>query len=253
MGGTGYSISICFENLEKLNTQLDALDIEIYAEPYIEGNVLSFSPTASSKELTYYISRLPGTDESRWNPKQVFIADFPNSESFYNLFRGEKKTFKILTDDYSYKRAQVLYEYVADLEKTMRNWYARSYGGDQINPKNKMHKLPDHLIAQLDILEFFQHVLFSPSSDDYFLENIKKASTSAALLSIRKATKSDEMKLPFSEEEYRKFAHIRNAVMHFKVITINDASFCLDFVSKFQAAHLSSIFMEVLKRRAEVA
>jgi hypothetical protein len=65
--------------------------------------------------------------------------------------------------------------------------------------------------------------LLKPSSKSYFLSQLNAAGDNEELIiQARNSLVLDELEMPFSTDEFTSFIKVRNAIMHFKVVTFSD-------------------------------
>ncbi len=241
-----YSIRIICDNPAGFVKELEAIDdLTLFEKPYCykNSNEVIVYPRPLNVKLRYYYLRIPGKSKNEWKYNDIVFEDFKGSKSFYAVFT-KKKGAKILSDEYSNRRAKLLYEKVGALEQTLRTWYYDLYGLEKIDKGDKRTKDADHPIAQLELGKFFYSYLSEPPSDDFFLAKYGDARSEREVLQLKALTRFDEMFHDISKGEFSKFINIRNAIMHFKVLTISDALFTIDFISRFNTENLVAQFLK---------
>lgn len=242
------SITIEHGGEQKFRKILDDSDIELTTEPdfKVAGMVtLCIIPIYRDVVVEKYP---PGEifHEIRENSKEkVSIIDFKGSEKFYNCFRKDKpKSPKIVSDEFSVNRAKAMYEYIARIETKLRDGIKIDKELN-IAPKNYKKNLPDSRLSQIDLTEYLERILLRKSSEDYFLKHALGAETHDELVAARNLTVLDEENLPYSEEDFRKFIRIRNAIMHFRVITHKDCEALLVFYGKFEQHNFEVLLQSI--------
>lgn len=75
--------------------------------------------------------------------------------------------------------------------------------------------------------------LLKPSSKSFFLSQLNAAGDSEQLImQARNSLVIDELEMPFSIDEFTSFVKVRNAIMHFRVVTFSDAQTVIGFHEK---------------------
>jgi hypothetical protein len=208
---------------------LKDVDIDVVGKPSVHpnGNV-SIHPryVSSSHVLDYGIKSSDGEAST----KEISVADFRNSQQLYNKLKPKNSPYKILHDRSSFLRAKELYDPISYIEQEIRKKYVKEVGYGKIpEPKGYRKDLPDHKVSQLDLFEILSLELLKPASDHYFTQQIEQG---VNIVDARHLTRLDEYDLPFDNAELVRFRSIRNAVMHFRIVTIEDVDFIIKTQSK---------------------
>lgn len=247
LGKYGAEIIVYSEATESLKRQLSKVDLILYDEPYYEGNFVYIFPVRTRKSISYklYDQELAKMRNTESFDKIVEIQDFKSSKEFYDIFSGKSK-HKILSDEHSYARASDLYEFASKVETKLRLEYVKQYSENISLPKNYNSKLRDHIIGQFETFELFTDLLHSDSSDDFYLSRIKNAVNDKEKIIARKLNKLDELNFEITREEFDRFCKVRNAIMHFRVITTEDSVEFLKFVNKFDLQARKKEFLNLV-------
>jgi len=155
--------------------------------------------------------------------KYKYLIDFKNSDSFYACF--DKSEAKIAYDEFSFQRAEVLYGYFFKIETQWRNIILReSISVDELNKylqdkpsKKGPDSLCDFVLSRFELNDFLS-IIFACDSNN----TQRIAQKSGLIISGRTANT---------------IKNIRNACMHFRVITpkdYNEIMKTIIFYYKFQ-------------------
>lgn len=243
-------IEIEYTDLDKLQKKLDSVDVTLLEEVRINKDNRTISINPEPSNIAHEYKDVPaqfGGNIKGYKPIIIDIPDFNNSEQLYAVLSGDKSFGKIITDKYSSKRGALLYEYISRMEGQLRKEYIKQFGTTSINPSNYNSKLPDHKINQYGLFEMVEKELLSPASEDFYIKNVGLASSKEDLIKARKLTRLDEMKLPFSNEDFEHMRNVRNGVMHFRVITRQDAEKLLEIAARFENYTYGNLIKEMAK------
>ncbi len=239
------SIAIEYKRENEIKNFLNGIDLHLSWEPLFTEGKVSLRVRPISKDIV--VDKLPPDkifDEVRDKSKEsVSILDFESSDEFYDYFRSDKSgSPKIVSDDFSVERAKAMYGFIARIELGLRS-SIEEQSDIKLLPKNFRRNLPDNKIAQIDLTEYLEKILLEKASDEFYLKYALGAESHDALIAARHMTIIQEKQLPFSEKEFRHFINIRNAVMHFRVVTYKDCLDLLGFYGKFEQYSLSKLWL----------
>lgn len=173
--------------------------------------------------------------------EEVYFNDFDQSYELYVYCSNDKKKTRIINDDFSNQRGGILHQTFARLETRLRIQLLSDQsllkivdGIDSKSIKGRRAKEPDYKLSQIALSEIFNHFLLSPCSEDYIAGQFEaSAKKSGDVIKIRSLRIVDEIKFPLTEAELKRLGRIRNATMHFKVITLDDYKFAIDSVNLY--------------------
>lgn len=234
-------IQLIYKNKGKLLDALNSVDIELVDEPTFSENKVMFITPARNDFFTKI-----KIDPVGKHTEDLTIPDFKDSDRFYNLAKGKNAPFLILDDKFSLMRGNVMSKYLERVESNFRSVYRENAKEifDLDNTKGIDH--PVNLISLSDIV--FKKLL-SPAEDWYYLQQTKLATIDEEYLNARNLTLIDQVDLPFTKNELEKFVDSRNAVMHFRVLTKNDAVMIAKTAEKIQIYKWSRLLRDLLKNR----
>lgn len=164
--------------------------------------------------------------------KKKHIANFPCSATLYEFCKGSVgKRPKIVTDAYSVERSEILFAAFSELEVRLRKRIVKDENLnrmiDDLNLEGIRLKDGNHKVSNMTLFEIITLVLMSPCSENYYLERVEESDRSnEALATLRGLRVLDEVYFPLNFEELDRLRNIRNACMHFKIITHDDFLFC---------------------------
>lgn len=237
------TIEVVYKEKQRAVDALEATSLVLERELYINEKENRIVLVPKKKYVTAKYEVLP--DLSRKVP--VIIADFEDSEKFYELAHGTNSPFVILEDRFSGRRRSVVLEHIERIETDFRGVYLKHAGREfDINTKGI-----DHPINELSLSDLVFKKLLSSADEEYYLENIKHATDDKEILSARSLTKLDQLGLPFSKTELESFIDKRNKVMHFRVLTTKDVFKILRVLEKLHKYNFSSLVKEIAAMRAK--
>lgn len=180
--------------------------------------------------------RTLGDKNRLYGRSQVDIAVFNGYVDFYEEAKN-KKSYKIISDEFSDELNTRLYRGFNRIESSMREVILEKIpraDSEFKKPNNYRSKEVDHYISQFTLGEFIVNVLSSPASDSY----IKKCWFEGAqkeddLLRIRKLTVLDEHPIGISASDLKWLNKIRNKCMHFNVTTPEDYKKTAKIINNF--------------------
>ncbi len=222
------AIELTYIRIKETKELLDSLDITLSTVPHYDKSqkTVTIYPIASYRQLEFRHTPNILDEEVPSNNKQVVIPDFDGSNIFYNKIKSKNSPLKIVADKYSIKRAKTLYEYVGDIELSLRNVLRKGLSGAatlEVPPKNYRRSTPDDKISQLNLTEVVFNYLLKDSGDDFYLDRLYVAKSDKEKVLARSSTVMNEIELEIDPQDLRKFINIRNSIMHFKTISFSDA------------------------------
>lgn len=168
------------------------------------------------------------------------MLNFENSEEFYAKAKT-KNSFKIIYDEYSAERNSRLYGAFGKIESIIRIEVSKNQNTKKVledstkNPGNYRSKLPDSIIAQYSLGEFFEIIFDSRPSEKYlkeFWQNSSEQNMQTAL-EMTRLTTLDEINLHLSRDELKKIREYRNSCMHFRVISLKEYEEAVNLLNKY--------------------
>lgn len=207
---------------------LESIDLKLIAEPYYSesDSTLEIIPHRANRKVS--INTIPAElreiDQTQDDQIELTFIDFEGSDDLYAAIAKKNSPLKIIKDEFSIQRSASLFQYLSKIELDLRQAVYRNRRSiDADAPSVKRSKTPDDTISQYDLTEIMNKHLLKPSSDQYFLSQLHAAGDDEELIhEARKSLVINELELPFTPEEYTTFIKVRNAVMHFKVVTFSD-------------------------------
>lgn len=217
-------------------------DLELSSEPIFDENrrTATISPISVGSVVQYdYFPIELSKGLAGYKPREIVVSRFKGDEDVYQIAK-RNSDLKIIEDKYSARRGAVLFEYISEIEKGLRQNYHTFYNTDELK-RSRYHnsKAPDHFITYYTLSEMVNEQLLAPSSREYFLELLKSAVSIEEKVMARDSTRLEELEIPFSPDDLKKFITIRNAVMHFRVVTHQELTTLLDLAQRYQ--HYSMI------------
>lgn len=173
------------------------------------------------------------------------MFDFKGSEEFYTK-AAKKKSYKIISDDYSDLRNQELYKGFQLIEhgwrKLILTWNIKHNVATE--PRNS--KVYDHAISTYTLSDFFEQFLFAPASEDYIKERWRKNETKTEedVIRISGLKRLHEIGMKVTEEELRIIQRRRNQCMHFRVITQQEYDETITLINKYLIEEIKKDFMD---------
>ncbi len=235
-------IQLSYKNKRVLLDALNKVDIELVDEPIFSENKIVFITPARND----FFTKIKIDPVGKYT-EDLTIPDFKDSDRFYNLAKGKNAPFLILDDKFSLSRGNVMSKYLERVESNFRSVYRE-------NTKEKFDldatKGIDHPINLTSLSDIVFKKLLSPAEDWYYLKQTKLATTDEEYLKARNLTLIDQVDLPFTKNELEKFVDARNAVMHFRVLTKNDAVMIANTAEKIEIYEWTRLLRDLLKNRS---
>lgn len=228
-------IRLIYKDRKAAESYLQKTNIVLESKPYYDQNVVRIFPHEVSRTEEYRI--IPWGDEPSefddYFVKKVTVPDFEGADEFYSKISKKTSPIKIITDQYSIRRGRELFELISDDELSLRNQmldYLTENSDDKsiLAPQYFSSELPDDRVAQYTLFEMLEKYLLQPASKEFYLNKINKATSDNELLGARSSTVMQEIGVPISEAEFKKYKNIRNAAMHFKVVSYGDVKFMIE-------------------------
>lgn len=207
---------------------LESIDLKLIAKPYYSESDSTFEiiPHRANREISMntFPAELREIVQAQDDEIKLTFVDFEGSDGFYAAIAKKNSPLKIIKDEFSVQRSAPLFQYLSKIELDLRQAvYRNRHSINADAPSAKRGKTPDDTISQYDLTEIMNKHLLKPSSDKYFLSQLNAAGDDKELiLQARKSLVINELEMPFTPEEYTSFIKVRNAVMHFKVVTFSD-------------------------------
>ncbi len=219
-------IEVQYKNRRKFLASLNSIDIVLEKVPVFDETqkVATLHPVLEFREIKYTL--YPDSDPD-WSVS-IRPADFHASDDFYNLAKGVNAPFKIIRDKFSIKRGISVMQYLGEIEIGLREAYLQ-HTNEQYS---KASKERDHPINSLTLSDMVFKELLSKSSNEFYLQKIKEATSNEDYLSARSLSRIDELGIPLTRDEFERLISARNAVMHFKVVTLDDVDNIISTVQK---------------------
>lgn len=183
-----------------------------------EGIHLKIGDTYTDKWLlSLYITveEVGDTDEKH--------LDFAHSDKFYAWLKREgkkpeaKATLRLIHDECSDSRAEILYPIVKDIEHEFRILALKL--GIELGDNLPKRKTGEHPICNLETSELFGVVFMQPASKKYYLDQLTLAETDEDRDQARSATIADEIGFSEFRGFLEKMHVVRNPVMHGRYIS----------------------------------
>jgi len=188
--------------------------------------------------------------------RKITIKSFHRSSKFYSGAKGST-AYKIISDEFSEILNTELYKGFSIIERKLRQLVIENFQGKgrpSTSPRRASATIPDHIMAQFELGEFYERLLKSPASDGYMVEEWRKSSTKseAEFLRISKLTVLDEIQPDLTYEELVMIRKQRNKCMHFNVVTVSEYSKIVPIMNKYLKSTASKEFMRSMKGVTEV-
>lgn len=231
---------------------LESIDIKLVSEPYYSksDNTFEIIPHRANREVTMnvYPAELREVAQVQDGEIKLSFADFEGSDEFYAVVAKKNSPLKIIKDEFSVQRSTSLFEYISKIELDLRQAvYRNRYTINAEAPINKRSKTPDDTISQYDLTEIMNKHLLKPSSKSYFLSQLNAAGDNEKLIvQARNSLVIDELEMPFSTDEFTSFIKVRNAIMHFKVVTFSDTQSIIRLHEKLMQYGISKLARRVV-------
>ena len=208
---------------------LESLDIKLVSRPYYSksDNTFEIIPHRVNREvlMDIYPAELRKIHQTNGGRIKISFADFEKSDEFYAAVAKKTSPLKVIKDEFSVQRSASLFEYISKIELDLRQGvYRNRHSINAEDPTNKRSKTPDDTISQYDLTEIMNKHLLRPSSESFFLSQLNAAGDDEKLImQARNSLVIDELEMPFTFDEFTSFVKVRNAIMHFRVVTFSDA------------------------------
>lgn len=208
---------------------LKSIDIKLVSIPYYSKSDSTFEiiPHRVNREVSMdvYPAEMRKMHQIKEGEIKISLADFEGSDDFYAAVARKTSPLKVIKDEFSVQRSASLFEYISKIELDLRQGvYRNRHSINAEDPVNKRSKTPDDTISQYDLTEIMNKHLLKPSSKSFFLSQLNAAGDNEQLiLRARDSLVIDELEMPFSIDEFTSFVKVRNAIMHFRVVTFSDA------------------------------
>ena len=152
------------------------------------------------------------------------IESFANSAKFY---AGAKQVngYKIISDEFSNILNTELYKGFSAIERKLRQLVIENFqfkGRASIAPRRGgSKKVPDHIMAQFELGDFFESLLKASASEGYMKAEWRRSATKNEdeLIRIASLTVLDEIDPGLTLIELEDIKKQRNKCMHFNVVT----------------------------------
>lgn len=164
--------------------------------------------------------------------------DFTGSEAFYAWLKKEgeksesKAKLRLVYDECSDSRADVLYPIIKDIEHRFRVLALKL--GLPLGNNVRNLSTGEHLICNVDTSELFGVYFMRHASQKYFLEQLAKAATDEEREAARHLTIADEIGFSEFKDFLEKIHVIRNPVMHGRYITEQKFQSSLETLKKIR-------------------
>lgn len=209
---------------------LQDIDIVLPSEPRVKDGILSITPYEITQSIEY--NNVPPSFTELFPEglasQAVNVPDFESSEQFYKKISHKNSPLKIISDQFSIRRGEELFKIISNdelhLRRLVKKYSQNSTTSDQA-PSNPRKDSADDIVAQYGLFELLEKHLLRQSSSAFYLDRLNIAETDKDRLLARESTVVDELGMSVSKDDFNRYTRVRNAVMHFKVITHQDAVF----------------------------
>ena len=231
-------IYLTCDNKDKGMQLLESIDLKLISTPYYSesDNTFEIIPHRLNRKITInaYPVELREIHENKDGEINISCSDFDASDEFYEAIGKKNSPLKIIKDEFSIQRSASLFEYISKIELDLRQGVFRNrHNIDAEDPANKRSKTPDDTISQYDLTEIMNKHLLKPSSEAFYLSRLNAAGDDEQqIVEARNTLVIDELEMPFSIDEFKSFVRVRNAIMHFRVVTFSDAELVVKFHEK---------------------
>lgn len=173
------------------------------------------------------------------------MFDFKGSKEFYAK-AAKKKSYKIISDDYSDLRNQELYKGFQLIERGWRKLVLTWNIKHNVATEPKNSKAYDHAISTYTLSDFFEQFLFASASEDYIREQWRKNETKTEddVIRISGLKRLHEIDMKMTEDELRTIQKRRNQCMHFRVITREEYDESIALINKYLIEEIKKDFMD---------
>lgn len=175
----------------------------------------------------------------------VGMFDFKGSDDFYAK-AAKKKSYKIISDDYSDLRNQELYRGFQSIERGWRKLVLTWNIKHDVATEPKNSKVYDHAISTYTLSEFFEQFLFAPASESYVREQWRSSGARSEddVVRVSSLKRLHEIGMNITEDELRTIQQRRNQCMHFRVITRKEYDEAITLINKYLIEELKKEFMD---------
>lgn len=187
-------------------------------------------------------------------PKPIDISsdsvnDFKDSGVFYGYCRKKESTVKVVSDEYSQKRAHLLFGKVIEIESYFREFIVEHYSDQLRNEEytDKNRGEGNHLVSWLDTSTLMISLLQSRASETYFLQRIADAETEEEKIAAYNATILDESNFSSIKSDLEEFVKIRNNIMHSRIISVSDYKRYLGVLDRIESAIKTKHMLKALE------
>lgn len=166
------------------------------------------------------------------------IESFANSTEFYAGARPANE-YKIISDEFSNILNTELYKGFSAIERKLRQLVIENFqfkGRALIAPRRGgSKKVPDHIMAQFELGDFFESLLKAPASEGYMKAEWRRSTTKDEdeLIRIANLTVLDEIDPGLTLSELEDIRKQRNKCMHFSVVTPADYKKIVPIMNKY--------------------
>ncbi len=194
---------------------------------------LSPPATKTMVPRLYEVILLRDLDLTRESVRTEEIDDFEQSATFYEFVAKSK--IKIVEDNYSFIKNQLLYKAFYMIESKLRITAMSQDEIMQYVPISPRTKGFDHKVATFTFSELYEQLLLSPASDKYIIAKWNSYNSDPAeLLKLKSSTtKIEELNFPLKIDELNKLRKIRNNCMHFRVTTLGDYGDAITMINRY--------------------
>lgn len=181
--------------------------------------------------------------------KSGSASDFKDSDAFYRYCRKKKSVISVVSDEYSQKRAHLLFSKAIEIESYFREFIVEHYSDQLRNEEytDKNRGDGNHLVSWLDTSTLMISLLQSRASDTYFLQKIADAETEEEKIVAYNATILDESNFSSIKSDLEEFVKIRNNIMHSRIISVSDYKRYLGVLDRIESAIKTKHMLEALE------
>lgn len=233
---------------------LESINLKLVTDPYYikSDNTFEIIPHRLSRQITInaYPADLRDVCKIKDGEINISCSDFDASDDFYEAISKRNSPLKIIKDEFSVQRSASLFEYISKIELELRQGvYRNRHNIDAEDPANKRSKTPDDTISQYDLTEIMNKHLLKPSSETFYLSRLNAAGDDERqIVEARNTLVIDELEMPFSIDEFKSFIRVRNAIMHFRVVTFSDAELVIKFHEKLMQYDILQLARRIADR-----
>ncbi len=253
-------ITLSCDNENKGMLLLNDIEIELTTKPHYDASKKTLTVTLreTTEELSF--SHIPESarsvfEEVGLDDASVRLPDFKGSNQFYAEISKGSSPIKVVSDQFSTRRGARLFEMTGQIELALRDILYKDGRGllesRGIRPQNIRSKSPDDPMAQYNLTEILEKYLLQLSSDSYYLSKLDVAEDDRDSIAARNSVILDELEVPVGQDEFKKYIKIRNAIMHFKVVTIDDAQTLISIHEKLLQYNFTKAMQGIADRGFE--